>query len=393
MGNSLLQIDTYRKVPSTITYTIAVLSFYLTACQGQKKDSSSEAPAEYEILEISPRQTTIYNRFPVSIQGQQQVEIRPMVDGYIEKIFVDEGATVKAGQPLFRIKAPQYEQEVRSADAEINIAMENVTIAQMDVEKVRPLVEDNIISSYELKTAQNILNSKNASLAQARARMANARTNLGYTTVNSPINGVIGMLPFKLGSLVGPTMSEPLTHIANIGNAYAYFSLNEKQLLALALDHPGKNIQDVLKKLPLVKLLLADGSTFPVQGKIETASGLLDKQTGSVNIRATFQNAGHIINSGSSGTLLIPEHIEQAILIPQSATYEIQDKKFTYVANSSGIVNSKEISVKMTDDGRYYIVEKGLKNGDMIVIGGIATLKDQKQIKIKKISADTLFKK
>ncbi len=370
-----------------------ILFLILMACNGQKETGNNETNiAEYDVLETGTQTTTIYSKFPVNIQGQQQVEIRPMVEGYIEYIYVDEGAVVKKGQPLFRIKAPQYEQEVRSAQAEINIAQENVNIARTEVEKIRPLVNDNIISQYELQTAQNTLNAREAILVQAKTRLENARTNLGYTTILSPVDGIIGLLPFKIGSLVGPTTPSPLTYIANVDNVYAYFSINEKKLLELSRNNSGSNPQEILKDLPNVKLLLADGSPFNADGKIETTSGFINPQSGAITVRATFPNTNNIINSGSSGTILIPQYLENVILIPQNATYEVQDKKFVYLVDNTGMVSSKEIKVKTANDGKFYIVEQGLQAGDKLVLDGIGTLKEDVKIAMKKVSADDIFK-
>lgn len=370
-----------------------ILSLILMACNSHNETGNSETNiAEYDVLETSTQTTTIYSKFPVNIQGQQQVEIRPMVEGYIEYIYVDEGAVVKKGQPLFRIKAPQYEQEVRSAQAEINIAQENVNIARTEVEKIRPLVNDNIISQYELQTAQNTLNAREAILVQAKTRLENARTNLGYTTIVSPVDGIIGLLPFKIGSLVGPTTPSSLTNIANVDNVYAYFSINEKKLLELSRTNSGSNPHELLKNLPYVKLQLADGSSFNAEGKIETTSGFINPQSGAVNVRATFPNPHHIINSGSSGTVLIPQFLQNVILIPQRATYEVQNKKFAYVVNNEGVVQSKEIRVSMVNDGQSYVVENGLNIGDKVVLNGVGSLRNDTRIKVNIVSPETILK-
>ena len=244
--------------------------------------------SEYPVLTIAPRQTTLFTDYPAAIQGQQNIEIRPKIDGYIETIYVDEGATVKKGQLLFRISAPQYEQEVRTAQADIKIAQADVNAAQMQVNKVRPLVEKGIISKYELESAQYTLEARQAALAQAQARLANAQTNLSYTSVTSPVNGVVGTFPYKIGSLVNSNTAQPLTTVSNIGNIYAYFSLNEKQSLEFIKNTKGATIEKRLASLPPVTLILADGSEFPEKGKVEIASGLINTQTGSVSVRATF---------------------------------------------------------------------------------------------------------
>jgi membrane fusion protein (multidrug efflux system) len=216
----------------------------IIGCQSNDKNAAPQTAApppilEYSVLVLTPRSTTLFSDYPATIQGQQNIEIRPKIDGYIDAIYVDEGAIVSKGQTLFRISAPQYEQEVRTAQANIKIAEADVQAAQMEVSKVSPLVEKNIISKYELESRQYILQAKQATLAQAQARLVNAKTNLGYTTIASPVNGVIGAIPFKMGSLVSSNMAQALTTVSDIKNIHAYFSINEKQALQFMRNTPG----------------------------------------------------------------------------------------------------------------------------------------------------------
>jgi len=378
--------------------TSAALILYtllIAACNDQPKAANSTASqaAEYPVLTIAPRQTTLFTDYPATIQGQQNIEIRPKIDGYIETLYVDEGATVKKGQLLFRISAPQYEQEVRTAQADIKIAQADVNAAQMQVNKVRPLVEKGIISKYELESAQYTLEARQAALAQAQAKLANAQTNLSYTSVTSPVNGVVGTFPYKIGSLVSSNTAQPLTTISNIGNIYAYFSLNEKQSLAFTKNTKGGTIEERLASLPSVTLILADGSEFPEKGKVGIASGLINTQTGSVSVRATFSNPGNFIRSGSSGTVRIPGTIDSALLVPQKATYELQGKHFVYVLESTGTVRSTEIKVLESSNGQFYVVQEGLQPKDKIVVDGVASLHDGASIKGKSINADSLYQK
>ena len=370
----------------------------MIACNNQKQaadptQSSSPPVQEYPVLTIAPRQTTLFTDYPAAIQGQQNIEIRPKIDGYIETIYVDEGATVKKGQLLFRISAPQYEQEVRTAQADIKIAQADVNAAQMQVNKVRPLVEKGIISKYELESAQYTLEARQAALAQAQARLANARTNLSYTSVTSPVNGVVGTFPYKIGSLVSSNTEQPLTTVSNIGKIYAYFSLNEKQSIKFISNTKGATIEERLASLPPVTLLLADGSEFPEKGKVGIASGLINTQTGSVSVRATFPNPGNFIRSGSTGTVRIPGTIDSALMVPQKATYELQGKHFVYVLESTGTVRSTEIKVLESGNGQFYVVQEGLQPRDKIVVDGVASLHDGASIKGKSINADSLYQK
>ena len=378
---------------------LAILLFSI-GCGGDKDQkpaaggpggAAANQVKDYPVLAISPHSTTLFSEFPSTIQGQQNIEIRPKIDGYMQMIYVDEGATVRKGQPLFRISAPQYEQQVRTAQADIKIAQADVNAAQMQVEKVRPLVEKNIISKYELQSAQYALQARQAALAQARATLSNARTNLGYTSITSPVNGVVGTIPYKIGSLVSSNTEQPLTTVSNIGNIYAYFSINEKQALESAKNSPGTTLKQRLARIPPVTLILSTGTEFPQKGRIETASGLINTQTGSVTVRATFPNPGNVIRSGSSGVVRIPRTVDSAVLIPQKATFEVQGKKFVYVLESTGTVRSSEIKTLEGGNGQYFVVQEGIKPGEKIILEGVASLKEGAAIKPRMVNADSVY--
>ena len=348
---------------------------------------------DYGVLTLHPRQAKINFDFPATIQGQQVIEIRPKVDGYIDEIYVKEGASVKKGQLLFRIKNPQYEQDVITATASIKSAIANVDAAKMEVEKVKPLVEKDIVSKYELESAQYTLEAREAALAQARATLANAQTNLGYTILRSPQDGVIGNIPYKVGALVNSTNTEALTTLSNIGNVYAYYSLNEKQLLQFFSATPGANIQEKVEKLAPATLVLADGTPYPQKGKVETASGLIATETGTASFKAIYPNPLGLIRSGASATVRIPSIIDSALVIPQSATYELQDKRLVFVLTPGNKVSSTAITTTPTDDGKYFIVNSGLKNGDVIVLEGLIGLKDDMPIIPRQVPTDSVYTK
>jgi membrane fusion protein (multidrug efflux system) len=391
MNKNLTNLHIGNKKFITLNLALILLLVFTISCNKKETAASQDAVLEYPILKIEPRKTTLFTDYPATIEGQQNIEIRPKVDGYIDAIFVDEGATVKEGQVLFRISAPQFEQEVRTAQADIKIAQADVNAANMQVAKVRPLVEKNIISRYELESAEYALQSRQAALAQSRARLVNARTNLGYTSVTSPVNGVVGTIPYKIGSLVNANTAQPLTTVSNIGNIYAYFSVNEKQSLEFSKNTKGTTIKERLATLPPVTLLLSDGSEFPQKGRIETASGLISTETGSVRVRATFPNPGNIVRSGSSGTVRMPQAVESALLIPQKSTYELQGKKFVYKVDDKGIVRSVEIKVMESGNGQFFVVQDGLKAGDLIVFEGVAGLREEAAIKQRLVSSDSIF--
>jgi membrane fusion protein (multidrug efflux system) len=376
--------------------SIFAASVIIASC-GNKNDKSAQAGGapqvkEYKTLTLEPKTATLYTDFPATIQGQQNIEIRPRVEGYIDKIFVDEGAVVKTGQPLFKISAPEYEQEVRTASASIKSAQASVSTAKLAVNKVKPLVEKGIISKYDLESAQYTYESAMATLAQANAALVNAKTNLGYTTVTSPVNGVVGSIPFRLGSLVSSNTADPLTTVSSIGNVYAYFALNEKKLLNFTQDDtPGTTLAQKIKNMPEVSLLLSDGSLYPENGRVETVNGIINTETGSVTFRARFVNPRSLIRSGSSTTIRIPNEVKEKLLIPQSATFELQDKIFAVTVGKDG--KTKNVNIKVLDitAGNYYVVTSGLKTGDQIVLEGVASLKEGSEIKPQNQNQETVY--
>lgn len=350
--------------------------FLMTSCKNGKKKSSQVTSNIYPVITIGSDTATLNADYPGTVQGIENVEIRPKIDGFISGIYVDEGASVKKGQLLFKIDAPQYEQNVRTAKANINIAQADVDAAVMNVNKVKPLVEKDIISDYELKSAKFALEAKKAALSQAEAALANAEINLSYTSIYSPVGGVIGILPFKIGSLVGSSTTTALTTVSNISRIYCYFSINEKQELDFFASAKGRTIQEKLATLPAAILVLSNGSIFQHKGRIESASGFINAQTGSVNLRATFPNPEGLVRNGSSALVRIPTTIPDALLIPQKATYQIQGALFVYKLDEENKVTSVSVSVNPSNNGKFYVVKSGLKRGDRIVTDGIDNLRE-----------------
>lgn len=385
----------YFKIAKAVLPAI-ILTAVVSACGNKNKQAGAnqeQQVLDYKVVQIHPQQATLNVDYPASIQGQQNIEIRPKVDGYVEKIFVDEGSIVTKGQLLFKINAPQYEQDVRTAEAGIKTAEADLSLAKMQVNKVKPLVEKDIISHYELESAEYTQQSKAAALAQAKAALVNAKVNLGYTTITSPVNGVIGALPYKLGSLVTGSTTDPLTTVYNTANVYVYFALNEKQLLDFSRDSSNRQttFKDKLSKLPAVSLILPDGTTYEHTGKVETVNGLINTATGAANVRADFTNPRGLIRSGSSAVVRIPNVIKSAILVPQSATYELQDKRFVYAVDDQNKI--KNVAVKVMDNtaGQFYVVTEGLKAGDKIVLESSGNLQDGTVIKPNEVSTQSVY--
>jgi membrane fusion protein, multidrug efflux system len=373
---------------------ISLFTLVLMSCSSDKHNiQQNSAVKDYSVLRMVPKSVTVHQDFPATIQGQRVIEIRPMINGYLQEIYINEGDHVKKGQLLFKINNPQYEQEVLTAKASINSAVANVNSARMEIEKVKPLVEKQIVSDFRLQSAELILQTKEAALEQAKVTLANARTNLSYTVLKSPQDGIIGMIPYKTGALVGSNSSEALTTLSDISEVFAYFSWNEKQLLELLSDSPGVTIEEKMKNIPPATLILSNKAIYPVKGKVEMASGLISTETGSATFKAVFDNPAGLLRSGSSATISIPEVKDSVLIVPQSATYELQNKRFIFIVSQDNKVAAVPIISTSSDDGQYFFVTKGLKAGDLVVIEGISSLREGTAIIPKEINAVSFYDK
>ncbi len=356
---------------------------YLTLCLALvgcgNKTQIPQASNEYAVREIKTTECNLSTSYPATIKGIQDIEIRPKVSGFITKVHVDEGDFVRRGQVLFSIDRVQYEAAVKSAEAAVRVARTAVSTQKLTVKNKKMLHEKKIISDYDMEMAENQLASAEAELASARAQLIDARNNLSFCSVTSPSDGVVGTIPYRVGSLVSSTTAEALTTVSNISKMYVYFSMTEKQLLEYTKGADG--VKGALAAIPAVSLQLADGSTYNQTGKVTNVSGVIDIATGSVSMRATFDNPQKILRSGGSGSVVFPIHMDNAILVPQKATYEIQDKHFVYVVGKDNKVKNTEITVLPQNDGTNYVVTGGLKAGERIVVEGINTLSDGMAIK------------
>ena len=349
----------------------------LTSC-GSKSKQMGEASNDFAVETVQATTADLKTSYPATIKGMQDIEIRPTVSGYLVKLLVDEGSTVRKGQPLFLIDSEQYRAAVKAAQAQVKVCKANIATQKLTVENKRMLFKQNIISNYDLQMAENTLASYEAQLAAAQAQLQSAQDNLSWCTVTSPADGVVGSIPYRVGSLVSAQSAEALTTVSNISKMYVYFSMTEKQLLALTREAGGINA--AIKKMPAVSLVLSDGSTYSQSGTISTVSGVIDSSTGSVQMRATFDNAQHVLRSGGTGSILVPTHSNDAIMVPQSATFDVQDKKFVYVVNNDKSVATREITVLPQNDGQTYVVASGLRSGERIVIDGVNQLKNGQKI-------------
>lgn len=350
----------------------------LTAC-GNSQSGMKLGDSEYAVLALNSSSSNQTTSYPATIRGTQDIEVRPQVSGFIVKLCVDEGATVRKGQALFEIDPTQYKAAVNQAKAAVAMARANVNTLKLTEKNKKELFDKVIISSFEYQTAVNQLLSAEATLAQAEASLVSANQNLSFCTVTSPSNGVVGTFPYRVGSLVSPSVAEPLTTVSEIGDVYVYFSMTEKELLQLT--KAGGTLKEQLDKMPAVQLQLADGTMLAETGKIDAVSGVIDQSTGSVSMRAVFPNNQNILRSGGTGNVVFPYSMDNIIMIPQSATVEIQDKKFVYVLQPDNTIKNVEIQISSLNDGKSYLVTKGLKAGDKIVVEGVQSLRDGQEIK------------
>jgi membrane fusion protein, multidrug efflux system len=394
----LLNYYTAMRQPNHMFTSLNLLVFIaasaiLTACgssAASNADMSQPAQA-LPVLTVAQMPAIIFQEYSASLEGSKDIEIRPQVDGSIEQIFVDEGAHVRKGQTLFRINDRIYREQLNNARANLAATKANLASAQINVSKITPLVENNIVSDVQLKSAQAAYDAVSAQVAQAQAMVQQAQINLGYTLIKAPVDGYIGRIPLKIGSLVGMSTPEPLTVISELKTVYAYFSLSENDFLGFKQQYPGNTIEEKIKQLAPVELELADGTIYPQKGKVEVVSGQFNNQIGAITFRAEFPNPDGQLRSGNTGKVRLPITLSSSVAVPQEATFELQDKIFVFqVADSN-----KVASVPITTAGRsgnFYLVEKGIKAGDKIVYSGLDRLRDGAVIQPLPISMDSLLK-
>lgn len=343
----------------------------LTGCQNQTPQQGSST--DYPLLTLKPEDRQLSVKYSAVIEGKQDVEIRPQVSGTITEVCVEEGARVRKGQVLFVIDQVPYQAALKQAEASVATAEANEATAKLTLEGKESLYQDKVISDFELRTARNNYRSAQAALMQAQAELINARNNLSYTEVKSPVDGYAGMTSYRIGALVSSSMTDPLIRVSDNSQMYVYFSMSEKQVLSLTAQYGS--LDSALLSFPPIQLQLNDGSIYPHTGKIDVISGLIDKTTGTVSLRALFDNQEKRLMSGGSANVLIPYQQQQCIVIPQGGTYEIQNKIFAYKVVDGKAV-STPIEIFEINDGKEYIVERGLQAGDVIVSEGAGLLKE-----------------
>lgn len=357
--------------------SVLILAVSLFSCNKKTEEKKEVVAMPYKVVEIAKANTTLIAEFPTILEGVTDIDIRPKVDGYIEKIYIEEGQEVKKGQLLFKLETQTATQDAAAAAAK-------VTVAQVEVNRLIPLVERNIISNVQLETAK-------ANLASVKSTYQSIVARINYASIKSPVNGIVGTLPLRLGSYVSSQTAEPLTRISDVSTVYAYFSMNEKQQLDIMMNANGMTFQDKIAKMPAVNLILSNGKQYEQKGKIETFSGQANTQTGSFNVRASFPNTNKLLRSGGSGIVQIPTDLKDVIIIPQNATLELQDKRIALIVDNDNKVKAVPIEVRAVAGGKFYVVDNGLNIGDKVLIEGVGIVQEGTPIKPEVVDFNTII--
>ncbi len=368
-----------------IKYGAFLCAVCLISCKNQEAGESGQV---YPVMKVGYAAAEVTEAYSASIRGRQDIEIYPQVSGSIFRLCVQEGQRVRKGEVLFIIDQVPYQAALRTATANVHAAEAQVETARLDYNSKQELFRENVISDYELSTARNALAIAEAGLEQAKAEEVNARNSLSYTEVKSPSDGIVGTLPYRSGALVSPSMAQPLTTVSDNEQMYVYFSMTENQLRALIRQYGSPD--ETIRRMPPVGLQLNDGTMYGHPGRIETISGIINPQTGTASVRAVFPNENRLLFSGGIGNVVIPQRLDSVFLIPQSATYELQDKVFAYVVKEDGKVSATPLTVAKLNDGKRYIVQSGLKEGDLIVREGAGLLQDGMVISVQETSKEPL---
>lgn len=382
--NSVKRFNTVSIIALLLLSAVAV-----TACQSAPEQTAAAPPPPVlPVSAVNESSQTTFIDYPATVQGTIDIDIRPQVSGYLERVLVNEGAYVKAGQTLFKINENPFREALNNAKANLQATEASVLNAQLEVDKLTPLVENKVVSDIQLKSAKAAYKVALANAEQAKANVATAKINLGYTNVKASVSGYIGRIPKKQGSLVTPTDPEALTQLSDIHEVHVYFALAENDFTAFNANYPGKSPLDRIKRLPKVELVLSNDSVYPVKGKIDMIDGQFDKTTGAITLRASFANAEGVLRSGNTGKIRIGLGHEKALTVPQSATVEMQDKVFVFAVNKENKVTKVPISVE-GKSGTNYLIKDGVKAGDLIVLSGIDRLQDGQLIKPERKTAKT----
>lgn len=366
------------KVNGKIVFAVAIAASAMLASCGEKKQQQTPT-ATFKTTKVGRQDLTLETKYSATIRGRQDVDIYPQVGGTLKQICVTEGQTVRKGQTLFIIDQVPYQAALNTAEAALKATQASEATAAMNYESKKKLFAENVISDFDLQSTHNTLLTAKAQVAQAQAQVVNARNSLSYTVVTSPTDGVVGTLPYRQGALVGAQMAQPLTTISDNSQMWVYFSMSERDLLNIIRQ--SGSINEAIKNMPEVTLTLVDGSTYEKKGRVESISGVVNSTTGSVQLRAVFDNDNGILHSGSTGSVVIPTPYNQVLVVPATAAVQTQDRFRVFLVNKDGIANGKVVTVNEHKTGNLFIITSGLEGGEEIVAEGAGMVKEGQKVK------------
>ncbi|WP_457269476.1 efflux RND transporter periplasmic adaptor subunit [Pedobacter sp. UYEF25] len=388
MPEFVLKFNNVKLFNTIIVALALVLLIFITSCSSTPAQTETKPAISLPVAKLIERPQQTYVDYPAAIQGVADLEIRPQVAGIIDDVLVNEGQLVKKGQILFQISNLPFKAQLNSANAALAATKAAVLNAQLEVERLTPLVQAKVIAVFQLQTAKTTFQIALANVEQAKAAVNSAQINLNYTQIKAPISGFISRLNKKRGSLVSPVDIDPLTQLSDVHQVRVYFSLAETDFINFNKKYKGSSVADRIMQLPAVSLVLADDSIYPTKGKIDMIDGQFDKTTGAITLRATFLNSKGLLRAGNTGRIRLGLAHDHAILVPQSATVEMQDKIFVFSVGKDNKVTKTSIS---TDgkSGTNYLIKDGLKSGDLIVLSGLDKLQDGQLIQPEQESTKT----
>lgn len=377
-----------QECKATNTFNLFItLSFFgltLGSCgEQQQNDAYEQQPVNADFIELIESPTTLVQTYPGTIEGMVNVDIRAQVTGYLEAIYVKEGDYVQKGQSLFKIKSDVFNEQVNNSKASLEVALANLSNAQVELEKIQPLVQGKVVSDLQLKTAEAQYNSAKAQVAQAKSALGSSRLNADFAVIKAPVSGYIGRIPNRVGNLVTPSDANPLTSLSEINQVLVYFNLNEAEFIQYMNDRKNDDAMN------MVEIIMADGNRYAKKGKVEIASGNIDRNTGTMSLKAVFDNPDKVLRSGGAARIVLTKNIDNAISLPMAAVKDIQDKYFVYALNDSSKVSMKVIEIKGRN-GADYIIKAGVKAGDKIAINSIDQLTEGIPVTPKIVSQNTI---
>ncbi|MCJ8155542.1 efflux RND transporter periplasmic adaptor subunit [Chryseobacterium sp. SSA4.19] len=354
---------------------------FIMSCGGNKdQDNMGQAePVQVEVMILRPEEAVVEQTFPASLQGKDNVQLRPQISGYIDKIYVDEGTYVKAGQPIFRINANVYREQKNTALAALGMAKSQLASAKLELDKYKVLTDNKVVADFQYRKAQTNYDNALAAVKQQQALVSSADLNVGFSVVKAPVSGYLGRIPNRIGALVGPNDAQALTTLSQVSEIYAYFSLPEKEILNINATRPGKTLIEKLKSFQDITLLLADGKPYSHTGKIDMMDGQFDQNTGSVSLRASFANPEGLLRTGNTGRIVLKTMQQKVYKIPLLATYEVQDKIFVGLVNRHNKVTRKALK-DFTRSGNFYLMKSGFAPGDRIVANELASIPENSTV-------------